>query len=732
MCHGSAVVFAGILAFLSMERAVMRVLLAALGVVVVALVALPARAEVSVASVFGSGMVLQREMAVPVWGWAAPGEEVAVAFAGQKHTTKAGGDGRWRVALSAMPADATPRPMTVAGAGNTLTLDNVLVGEVWLCSGQSNMVWELRSCLNATEEIAAANFPNIRCFTAGYAPGMDGDYKIDPSIEAKRYALRPRDKCLGSWKPCTPANAGGISGVAYFFARRIHQELGVPVGVVVSAVGATDIVAWMSLDALKEVPIYRERAEAFELLAKDYLADPSNLPKALEAEQTRIAQRQTKWFAKLDAEDPGLLGGWMKNVADADAWSPVTLPVTVEDNPLGAPVASIWFRKEVAIPREWVGKDLDLRLGVIDAVDETYVNGTRVGRTWFDTKSYWGVSRVYDVPAAATSTTKLNVTLRLLKTKFHMAPLGPAAEMRVAPKGDDKAAPVSLAGEWRMRKAQGLEPGLEPQPAPTLNLPPGNHYGHPAAQYNGLIRPIAGYAIRGALWYQGEANVPFYLDYRELMPGLITSWRREWGQGDFHFGVVQLADYQAQQTTPVERIGYQNVREAQATALKLPNTFLATAVGAGEGRNIHPRNKQEVGRRLALGALGTAYGKKETLHSGPVYKSMKIEGDKVRLAFDFAKGLHAQGEPPVGFVIAGADRAFHFADARIEGESVVVWSEKVPRPVAVRYAWANNPVCNVYNGENLPVFQFATDSWDLSQLVIVKEPPILPAGWTPK
>ncbi len=694
-------------------------------------IAAPAWAAVTAADIFSSGMVLQREMRVPVWGKAKSGEEVVVSFDGQKVAVKAGEDGRWKVALEPMKANAVGRELVVAGAENTLTFKDVLVGEVWLGSGQSNMVWELRQCLNGKEEAAQANYPNIRFFAVGYAAGDDQGYKIVPTIQAQRYALRPQEKVLGSWKACTPVNAGNFSGVAYFFARRIHQELNVPVGIVVSAMGATAIEAWMSLDSLKQVPAYRERAEAFDLLAKDYLADPDNLPKALEAQKMRLATQQAKWFEELDGQDAGIIGRWMAPGLEMNDWGKTMLPVSMADNPIGSPVASIWFRKEVTIPQGWVGKELEIHMGVIDAVDETYVNGHKVGRTWFDTKEYWTTTRVYRVPAEAVRGTRVAVAMRLLKMNYHMAPLGPAAEMRLelVNKGQEV---ISLAGEWQMKKAQDLDAGRQPKPAPTVDKAPGGHYCQPGVMHNGMIHPIQPFAIRGVLWYQGGANGPYYVDYRSLQPAIVRAWRTEWGQGDFPFVAVQQQDFWEQQTTAVERGGYTNLREAQAKVLTVPGGILVTALGVGEANNPHNKNKQEVGRRMALAVLGEVY-KKPILSSGPMYKSMVVEGDKVRLAFDHARGgLHAKGDPPVGFAIAGEDRAFYFAKAKIEGEQVVVWSEKVIKPIAVRYAWATNPVCNIFNAQDLPIFPFATDSWDLAQLVIPKDTITVPTGWTPK
>lgn len=692
-----------------------------------------AHADVLPASIFTDSMVLQRDQPVPVWGKAAPEEAVTVEFADQKIAAKTDASGRWKVALKAMPASAAPREMTITGAGAPRVFKDVLVGEVWLCSGQSNMGLEVRKALNAQEDIAKANYPAIRAFVVGATPSNDQGYPIDPTIGKQRYALTPQEKCEGTWRVCTPANVINWSGVGYFFGRDLHERLHVPVGLIMASYGATAIESWISLEGLKSIPAYRERALSFEELAKAFIADNNSYPGSLEIEKARLAEKSKAWFEQLDAEEPGLKDKWMVPSLDTSKWSTVKLPVSTEDNPIGEAVAAIWFRKQATIPAGWIGKELELHLGLIDGADESYVNGVRVGRTWFDAPKYWSVSRVYPVPTAAVTGAELTIALRVLKLNYPMGLFGPAGDMVLKLKDAPADAPsIPLTGEWRTAKSQDLDPGREPRPAALLNHIPGNYYGHPGVQYNGQIHPLIPYAIRGAIWYQGEANAPFYTDYRSLMPGLIKSWRAEWGQDNFAFGIVALADYQAQQTKPVERAGYHLIREAQAMALSEPNTFLATAVGVGEGADIHPKRKQEVGRRLALGALGTVYGEKDKPHTGPTYQSMAIEGARIRLRFTFAQGLHAQGDPPVGFAIAGEDRAFHFAQAKIEGESVVVWSEQVPHPIAVRYAWATNPVCNLYNSEELPMFQFRTDPWDQSQLVIPDEAITLPSGWVPK
>jgi len=689
-----------------------------------------AQADVSVAPIFGNSMVLQREQAVPVWGKAAPGESVTVEFAGQKVTGKADTTGKWKVSLKALPASATPQEMTITGAGKPVVFKDVLVGEVWLCSGQSNMGLEVRKSINAEQDIAKANYPEIRSFIVTATSSTNQGYPISATFGDQRYALTPQEKCEGVWRVSTPANVINWSAVGFFFARKLHEQLHVPVGIIVASYGATAIESWVGIEGLKAIPEYYERALSFEEIAKAFIANTNSYPASLEAEKVRVAERSKVWFAQLDAEDPGLKNKWMAPTLDTSKWATINLPVSSANNPIGEVVASIWFRKDVAIPVDWVGKELELHLGIVDGTDETYVNGARVGRTWFDSGQYWVNSRVYPVPATAVTSTNVSLSLRVLKLNYPMAFFGPASNMFLTAK--DATSSVTLTGEWRMAKAQDLQSGRLPKPAALLEHIPGNYYGHPGVQYNGQIHPLIPYAIRGAIWYQGEANAPFYADYRSLMPGLIKSWRSEWGQGDFAFGIVALADYQGQQTRPVERMGYHLIREAQAMTLSLTNTFLATAVGVGEGADIHPKRKQEVGRRLALAALGTVYGQQDKPYTGPTYKSMAIEGAKIRLHFDFANGLHAQGEPPVGFAIAGADRAFYFAQAKIEGDTVVVWSDKVPQPIAVRYAWATNPVCNVYNSEELPMFQFHTDSWDQSQLVIPADTITLPTGWVPK
>ena len=693
---------------------------------------LAVRADVNVAPIFGSGMVLQRDQPVPVWGKALPGESITVTLGGQKLTTKADPAGQWKVTLTAMPANATPQSLTIMGGGSPIVLTNVLIGEVWLCSGQSQMGLELRKDRDAETVLGSANDPDIRAFTVQAAASTNQGYLINPTQKSQHYALTPQATCEGGWQTCTPATVRDWSAVSYAFARNLHDHLHVPIGVIVAAYGATAIEAWISLEGLKAIPSYRERALAFEEITRTYLADTNSFPASLTAEVARLKEHNNLWFQQLDAEDPGLTNPWMSPAHDVLNWENITLPVTTDKNPLGEKPAAVWFRKDVVIPPDWVGKDLELHLGLIDSVDESYVNGHRMGRTWFDTDHYWKVSRVYPVPAGEVTSTNVAVILRLVKLADPMGLFGPAAEMRLVLKSDPNSV-VALDGVWRFCRSYVPDPGRQPRLAPLVDRAPGVYYGQPGVQYNGQIHPLIPYGIRGVIWYQGGSNTPFYTDYRSLLPGLIADWRNRWGLGDLPFGIVAIPDYEKPQTKPVERRGRHLIREAQAMAVSVTNTFLATAVGTGEAADVHPKRMQELGRRLALGALGLVYGQREKPYLGPTYKTMTVTGAQVRLHFDFAAGLHAQGEPPVGFAIAGADRAFYFANTKIDGETVLVWSDQVPKPVAVRYAWASYPVCNLFNSEELPMFQFHTDDWDQSQLVIPTNAAVtIPTGWVPR
>lgn len=494
----------------------------------------PAEAAVRLPAVFNHHMVLQRDMPVPIWGWAEPGENVRVTFAGQTKSAVTGKDGRWMIRLDALPASAEPAALVVKGS-NTLRLNDVLVGEVWVASGQSNMAMTVARCKNFEQEKAAAQFPGIRMFTV-----------------ARKTAPEPQTDCAGKWAVCSPQTVGGFSATAYFFARPLHQKLKVPVGILHTSWGGTPVEAWTSLEAQKAVPALAPVLEKWRKLIATY-----DEAKTQQAYQKRLA----RWQA-------------------------------------AAKKARAAGRKAPRRPRR---------------------------------------------------------------------PVNPAT---------------------------------------------GPH--RPANLFNAMIAPLIPYAIRGAIWYQGEHNAgrEFPHLYRIQLPTLIRDWRRRWGEGDFTFLFVQLPNFRAPQKEPVEPSGWVTVRDAMLQTLAVPHTGMAITVDIGEARDIHPKNKQDVGRRLALWALGTTYGKK-LVYSGPLFKTATFTDGKVRLTFSHAgKGLQTRdGQDVKGFAIAGEDRKFHFARAKIDGDSVIVWSDAVKKPVAVRYSWAANPQGNLYNSAGLPASPFRTDNW---------------------
>ena len=627
-------------------------------------------------SVLGSNMVLQQGMPVPVWGWAKPGETVSVAFAGQTKTAVAAADGRWQVKLDALKASAAPADMLIASAADktetgTVKLTNILVGEVWIGSGQSNMQFGLGGAVNAQAEIAAADYSNIRLFSVGL---------VAP--------VTPQADCQGQWTACSPQTAGGFSAVLYFFGRKLHKDLNVPVGLIQTAWGGTPAESWTSREALAANPELQLFVERLDTVVNN---GPETMKKY---EEAKAAWEKEKAAAAKDST------GWEKaEFADA-AWKTMDLPQNWENAGLNID-GTVWFRKAIDIPEALAGQDLLLQLGPIDDNDVTYFNGQKVGET-----AGWTIPRKYAIPAALAKAGPAVIAVCVVDTGGGGGLHGQPGDLQLAPAAaTGKGTPIALKGAWKYEIAQ------EWKPAPQAPMGPGNPW-VPTSLYDGMIAPLVPYAIRGATWYQGESNAGRAFQYRTLFPAMIADWRQRWGQGDFPFLFVQLANFTAALADPGES-DWAELREAQTMTLALPNTGMACIIDIGDAADIHPRNKQDVGLRLALWALANTYATKDLVCSGPLYKSMKVEGGAVRLSFTHTgSGLVAKDGDLQQFAIAGADKKFVWARARIEGNAVVVSSDQVAAPVAVRYAWANNPAgCNLYNKEGLPASPFRTDDW---------------------
>lgn len=631
-----------------------------------------AHADVKLPAVISDSMVLQRNTTAPIWGWAEPGEEIKVktSWLSPDKSAKADKDGKWKVEISTPKA---PGPHTISITGNNeIVLKRVLAGEVWVCSGQSNMEWTVAASDNAKAEIAAADYPNIRMFTV-----------------KKAIAAQPQTDCTGSWQTCSAQTVGSFSAAGYFFARFLHKESNVPLGMIHTSWGGTPAEAWTSAKALKTMPDYLPAIEQLEKIGP-------NIAKLQAEYQKKLAE----WQKSMDvAVALPAAADWMKPDLDDTGWKMMDVPREWTPTELGGFDGAVWFRTDFSVGDDWGNKELTLSLGPIDDMDITWINGRRVGG--IETAGGWQTPRVYKVPADVIKSGKNVLVVRVLDTGGGGGLTGKPQQVNIKPAGDDNAEAISLAGKWRYRKGFDIK-ALPPRPAP----PAGLNAGSPASLYNAMIAPLIPYAIKGAIWYQGESNAGRAYQYRTLFPLMITNWRNDWGQGDFPFYFVQIAPFNYG-GPPIAA----ELREAQFMTLSLPNTGMAVTMDIGNPRNIHPRNKQDVGKRLALWALAKDYGIKNIVYSGPLYKSMKVEGNRIRLFFDHVDGgLAAKGGPLTHFTIAGEDNDFVEANARIDGDTIVVSSDKVEKPVAVRYAWTNDAEPNLFNKANLPASSFRTDN----------------------
>ena len=621
-----------------------------------------ARAAVRLPAFFADHMILQRDRPVRLWGRANADERITVRLAGHQATAAADADGRWEVHLPALPAGG-PHQLEI----NDLTLRDVLMGDVWLASGQSNMEWkmgQLRPRYDTT--IARADYPRLRYLDV-----------------ADQVAYGPLDDVTTTgWQLTTPTTVINMSAVAFFFARDLQDRLGVPIGIIQSEWGGTPAEAWTSAGTLREqLPAYREAIDALTAPAGSF-ADP--------------LKAMNEWRAAADEMDAGYQQGvprWAAADFSPRNWPTLAVPGVWE------PVLKdydgvVWFRREVTVPAALRGKALTLQLGTIDDDDQTWFNGTLVGQT-----SGYAAPRRYPVPAALVRPGKNVITVRVTDTGGGGGFWGKAKEMTLSAGNRD----VPLAGDWQYQ--MGVEAGKLP-PVPST----GGAQNLPTTLYNGMIAPLVGLGLKGVIWYQGEANAGRAYEYRTLFPTMISDWRQRWGQGDLPFLFVQLANFMQPYDAP-RASDWAELREAQSMALSLPNTGQAVIIDLGEANDIHPKNKRDVGRRLALAARHVAYHD-DVVYSGPVYRTFEVRGNQATVHFDHAAGLTTRGGAPGAFDVAGADRKFYRAQARLEGETVVLSHPQVPHPVAVRYGWANNPdQANLYNGANLPATPFRTDNW---------------------
>lgn len=655
----------------------------------VALMLQPARADVHPEALFADNMVLQRGAAIPIFGSADPGEKVTVTLAGKTASTVADAAGHWQVNLAALPAGG-PYTLTMTGK-NTVKVGNVLMGDVWLCSGQSNMQYAMASHKDYyASDIAASNDPKLRSFTVAN--------KTSPT---PIHDLMPTNPTQQKWQAASPETVPGFTAVGYFFARELRKNLGIPIGIIHSSWGGTNGESWTSREALGKDPELNTLADTQIHAMETYPSDVERFPPLFAAWQEK--------YGATDAGNTGEAQGWAKPGFNDAGWKTAKVPLNFSQ--LGMKSGgSVWFRKTLDFPAEAAGKAFVWNLAWSSDDQVGYFNGVKLSAPkGEEQQKFINSPRSYLVPAELVHAGMNTFALRV----FSPTPGG-----FVAPTTAKMSLPITTYGpdadDWRYQVEHENAPLSAEALANMPKLPPATPQNTATYIYNAQIAPLMPFAIKGVIWYQGENNSQRAMQYRKILPTLIGDWRARWGEGSFPFYIVQLANYGRVSPLPPLRSPWAELREAQLlTAKKVPNTGLAVAIDVGEGDNIHPLDKQDVGKRLAMIALAKTYGR-AVQYSGPVYASMKVVGDKVQLSFAHVGGaLVAKGGPLKYFAIAGEDMKFVWADAQIVGDKVVVSSPQVPHPVAVRYAWADNPEgANLYNAAGLPATPFRTNMND--------------------
>jgi len=620
-------------------------------------------AQIKLPAIVRDSMILQRDAPVNIWGWASPGEKISILLNKKKYTVKADTNGRWKTIMSPTKAGG---PYTIELNGkNKITIRNVLFGDVWFCSGQSNMVHQLNiHDVRYAKEIVEANYPDIRQFWVPNTTNLQSPQE---------------DLAYSNWQEAVGEKVRPFSAVAYFFARKLYETNHVPIGIINASVGGPPIESWTSEEGLKDFN------ETVAVIQQN--KDTAYISSVIAKEQN---------YQPAIHEDLGKAGviKWYEMNYKPSGWRDINIPGYWEDQGIKDLNGVVWYRKEITIPASMTGKNARIFLGRIVDADELYINGTLVGGA-----TYQYPQRRYKILPGVLKPGKNIFVIRVSNTagKGGFVPDKPYYLFA----GNDT---IDLKGTWQYKVGE-VYPLQETKPGPPFRL----QY-QPTALYNAMIAPVTNYTIKGFCWYQGEGNIHTAEEYTKLLPALISDWRTQWQQTSLPFLIVQLPGFSDYNYYPSES-NWAILREAQLKTLTVANTALTVAIDLGEWNDIHPDNKKDVGERLALAALKLAYNK-NIVSSGPLYQSSEIAGDKITVHFsNTGSGLVTNDEEAPGdFAIAGADKKFVWATATIEGDNIIVTSDKIKKPLYVRYAWADNPVHpNVYNKEGLPASPFRTD-----------------------
>ena len=630
-----------------------------------------AKAQVRLPQLVSDGMVLQRDAKIKIWGWAAPGEKVKIKFNRHNFTITASANGQWSAILPAMKAGG-PFAMDI-NAKTHIIINDILIGDVWFCSGQSNMVLPMERVKEKYPDVIdSANYPQIRNFFIATVSDVSKIYDDLPP---------------GKWLAANPKNALNFGAASYFFAKQLYNKYHVPIGLINSSVGGTPIQAWISEDGLKNISQYADRLTILKDTA--YL---NNIQKKT-AERKELDSRPVK------LTDKGLTGHvkWYDTTYVAQGWHRFWLPGYWADQGIHGLNGVVWFRKEINVPASMTGKPAKLFMGRIVDADYLYVNGMLSGST-----SYQYPPRRYNLPAGLLKPGKNIIVIRVVNTagKGGFVPDKP---YYLTADGQN----IDLRGDWQYKVGQVFPPKNDRD-----NFIPFSAQNEPTGLYNTMVAPVINYATKGILWYQGEANTLRPNEYEQLLPALIADWRNKWREGNIPFIYAQLPGFMEVDYSP-EESKWAQLREAQLKTLSVPNTAMAVTIDAGEWNDIHPLDKKDVGERMAVCAEKIAYGDSGLVASGPIYHSAKIEGNKIVITFNnVGGGLIAKGGDELSqFAIAGEDGKYLWANAVIKDNKVIVWSDEITQPLYVRYAWADNPEgANLYNKEGLPASPFTTDT----------------------
>lgn len=627
------------------------------------IISILSNANVRMPLIFSDGMVLQRDKQIPIWGFADANESVEIHFNKQIKKIQADKNGKWMVNLSAEKAGG-PFELIIIGK-NKITIKNVLVGEVWICSGQSNMEFQVYKTMNAEKEIADSNYPMIRHF------GVAQDLSGTPKDDLKQ----------GKWEAASKETVGNFTAVGYYFARKLYAELKIPIGIINTSWGGTNVETWTSREAFQNSPEFKAMIadvpvvdidSVFEIYKKSVL---DNLKKVQGFDVSLENENQFKYL----------------NFQDKN-WPEIKVPSLWENQQIGNIDGIVWMRKTIVLTAEQAKKEAVLHLAKVDDEDKTYVNGVEVG-----TNNLWDKLRVYKIPANVLKEGTNVIAVRITDYSGGGGIYGDPADLKI----DFKDTNLPLDGLWKFNVVQ-VKIAISPNSYPSL-------------LYNAMVNPLVPYAMQGVLWYQGEANVWRAAEYKKSFPLMINDWRTKFKQGDFPFYFVQLSTFDEFGGNSQKGSRWAELREAQSETLKLKNTGMVVTTDIGNAKDIHPTNKQDIGLRLAAIAMNNIYGKKQ-VHSGPTYKSQEIKGNQIILTFDnIGSGLSTPNNDELkGFEIAGSDKVFHAAKAIIKDNKIIVSSDKVQNPVAVHYGWADDDTAiNLFNKEKFPASPFRTDNWEM-------------------